>query len=134
MWTSKLQSEIALSTAEAEYIAMLQSLQETLPLMNLMREIDVIFKLHIPKPRFICKVHEDNQSCIAMVNNPKFLPRTKHIAIKYHHFRRHVQTQSNPEGVVVVEYCKRTDQLADILTKPLPEKSFFDLRKRLNGW
>ena len=99
LWQSKLQTEIALSTAEAEYIAMSQALREMIPLMNLMREIDVIFDLYIPKPKFIVKVHEDNQSCIAMAQNPKFTPRTKHIAIKYHHFRKHVVTQSNPDGL-----------------------------------
>ena len=134
MWTSKLQSEISLSTNEAEYIAMLQLLRENQTLMNLMHQIDVIFKLHIPKPKFTCKVHKDNESCSAMANNPKFSPRTKHIAINYHHFHHHVQIQSNPEGVFVVEYLKTTDQLANILTKPLSDKSFFDLRKRLNGW
>ena len=47
-WQSKLQTEIALSTAEAEYIALLQALRETLPMSNLMREMDVIFPLYLP--------------------------------------------------------------------------------------
>jgi hypothetical protein len=85
--------EIALSTAEAEYIALSQALMETLPLTSLMKEINVIFPLYLPSPRFVIKVREDNQSCIAMAQNPKFFPRTKHIAIKYYHFRKHVITQ-----------------------------------------
>ena len=100
LWTSKLQTEIALSTAEAEYIAMSQALRETIPLMNLMQEMNVIFKLHIPHPKFVVRVHEGNQSCIAMANNPKFTPCTKHIAIKYHHFRKHVITHANPDGFI----------------------------------
>ena len=134
LWTSKLQTEIALSTAEAEYIAMSQALRETIPLMNLMKEVDVIFKLHIPKPRFIIKVHEDNQSCIAMANNPKFTPRTKHIAIKYHHFRKHVKTQSNKDGFIEIVYCSTDDQIADIFTKPTQDVTFFKLRRLLLGW
>ena len=133
-WMSKLQTEIALLTAEAEYIAMSQALRETIPLMNLMREIDVIFKLHIPNPKFMVRVHEDNQSCIAMANNPKFTPRTKHIAIKYHHFRQHVKTHSNPDGFIEIVYCNTTDQVADIFTKPVRDDIFFHLRKLLLGW
>jgi hypothetical protein len=44
-WQSKLQTEIALSTAEAEYIALSQALRETIPMTNLMREMNVIFPL-----------------------------------------------------------------------------------------
>ena len=73
-WQSKLQTEIALSTAEAEYIAMSQALRETIPLATLMREMNEIFPLYLPQPRFIIKVREDNQSCIAMAENPKFTP------------------------------------------------------------
>jgi hypothetical protein len=62
-WQSKLQTEIALSTAEAEYIALSQALKETLPMTNLMtKKINVIFSLHLPLPKFVIKVQEDNQS------------------------------------------------------------------------
>ena len=54
-WQSKLQTEIALSTAEAEYIALSQALRET-PMMNLMKEINNIFPLYLPKPKFVIKV------------------------------------------------------------------------------
>ena len=65
-WRSSLQTEIALSTAQAEYIALSSALRVVLPLMTMMEEIDAVFPLHIHKPNFICKVHEDNQSCIKM--------------------------------------------------------------------
>ena len=51
-----------------------------------------------PQPKFVLKGQEDNQSCIAMTNNPKFTPRTKHFTIKYHHFWKHVKTYANPDG------------------------------------
>ena len=133
-WQSKLQTEIALSTAEAEYIAMSQALRETIPLMNLMKEINVIFSLHVPQPKFVIKLHEDNQSCIAMANNPRFTPRTKHIAIKYHHFRKHVRTPSNPSGFIDIIYCPTSEQIADIFTKPTNDDIFMKLRKLLCGW
>ena len=87
---------------EAEYIALSQALRETLPMSNFMREMNVIFPLYLPKPMFVLKVREDNQSCIAMTNNPKFTPRTKHIAIKYHHFWKHVKSQLNPDGFIEI--------------------------------
>ena len=64
-WCSKLQSEIALSTAEAEYIALSQALCEVIPIITLIEELSKIFSLDINKPDFFCKVWEDNQSCIS---------------------------------------------------------------------
>jgi hypothetical protein len=125
---------IALSTAEAEYISLTQALRETIPLATLMREVNEIFPLYLPHTRFIIKVREDNQSCIAMAENPKFTPRTKHIAIKYHHFRKHVITQANPDGFILLEYCSTHDQITDIFTKPVRDDIFFKLRKSLMGW
>ncbi len=58
-WQSKLQTEIALSTAEAKYILLSQALRETLPMTNLMKEINVVFSLHLPLPKFVIKVQED---------------------------------------------------------------------------
>eukprot|EP00957_Ditylum_brightwellii_P172117 13103793-Ditylum_brightwellii.AAC.1 len=65
-WCSTLQTEIALSTAEAKYIALSSALGEVLPLMTMMEEIDAVFPLHINKPGFVCKVHKDSQSYIKM--------------------------------------------------------------------
>jgi hypothetical protein len=133
-WQSKLQTEIALSTAEAEYIALSRALRETIPMTNLMREMNVIFPLYLPQPKFVLKVREDNQSCIAMTNNPKFTPRTRHIAIKYHHFRKHVKTHSNPDGFIEIEYCQTEEQMADIFTKPVRDDIFFKLRLKMLNW
>jgi hypothetical protein len=127
-WQSKLQTKIALSTAEAEYIALSQAL------MNLMKEINVVFLLYLPQPKFVIKVREDNQSCIAMANNPKFSPRTKHIAIKHHHFRKHVITQSNPNGFILIDHCSTDDQIADIFTNPVRDDIFFRLQNLLLNW
>jgi hypothetical protein len=41
---------------------------------SLMKKINVIFPLYLPSPRFVIKVREDNQLCIAMAQNPKFSP------------------------------------------------------------
>jgi hypothetical protein len=98
-WQSKLQTEISLSTAEAEYVALSQALRETIPMTNLMREMNVIFPLYLPQPKSALKVREDNKSCIAMTNNSKFTPRTKHIAIKYHPFLETCQDSFKPRWI-----------------------------------
>jgi hypothetical protein len=73
-WASCLQTEIPLSTAKAEYIAMSSALRKMIPLMTLMKELHTIFPVHINKPNFFCKVHEDNQSTIEMATSDKFTP------------------------------------------------------------
>ena len=128
-WCSKLQTEIALSTAKAEYIALYQVLREVVPLMTLLEELGEIYPLYTAKPDFICTVWEDNQSCIAMTEAHKFTPRTKHIALKYHHFRYHVDS-----GKIKIIYKPSEKQIADILTKPVNDPQFYVLRYLLMGW
>jgi hypothetical protein len=96
--------------------------------------MNVIFPLYLLKPRFVLKVWEDNQSCIAMANNPKFTPQTKPIAIKYQHFQKHIKTQSNPDGFIEIEYCSTEEQVADIFTKPVCNNIFLTLQKLLLNW
>jgi hypothetical protein len=101
---------------------------------NLMREMNAMFPLYLPKPKFVLKVQEDNPSCIATTNNPKFTPRTKHIAIKYHHFQKYVKTQSNPDGFIEIVYCSTEEQVANIFRKPVCNDVFFKLQKLLLNW
>ena len=128
-WSSRLQTEIALSTAEAEYIALSTSLREVIPLMTLTKEIHSQFPLLIKPPTFHCKIWEDNQSTITMATTQKFTPRTKHIALKYHHFRKWVDSKD-----IEISYVRTEDQQADILTKPVRPDLFFPLRHMLMGW
>ncbi len=128
-WASCLQTEIVLSTAEVEYIAMSSALRKVIPLMTLIKELHTIFLVHINKPNFFCKVHENNQSTIRMAKSDKFTPQTKHIALKYHHFHSHVQN-----GHIEISNCPTEDQKADLLTKPLADAAFFRLRHMLSGW
>ncbi len=128
-WASCLQTEIALSTAKAEYIAMSSALRKVIPLMTPMKELHTIFPVHIIKPNFFCKVHEDNQSTIRMATSNKFTPRTKHIALKYHYFCSHVKN-----GHIEINYCPTEDLKADLLsTKHLADAAFFRLRHMLIG-
>ena len=129
LWCSKLQTEIALSTVEAEYLALSQALREVIPMMRLLNEVNLIFELHIPTPAIHCKVWEDNEGCVSLATHGKFSPRTKHIGIKYHHFRQHVK-----DGSISIHSIDTKEQTADIFTKPLDEILFVYLRKKLCGW
>ena len=129
LWVSRLQTEIALSTAEAKYITLLQALCDVIPLITLLKEVNAVFPVHVKTPTFVCKVHEDNQLCITMATSQKFSPRTKHITLKYHHFCSFVK-----DGRIKIPYCRTTMQKADILTKPLTDDLFFKLRYMLCGW
>ena len=64
-----------------------------------------------------------------MAMSEKFTPRTKYIALKYHHFRSFLKAEK-----LKLTYCRTEDQKADILTKPLPDEIFFRLRYMLSGW
>lgn len=128
-WKSKLMNgELALSTAEAEFMALSLATREVLPLMTMMEEINDVVPLHIDKSNFHCKVWEDNQSCIAMTRRDHFTPRTKHIALKYFHFMSHVGKR------LQINYVHTERQEADIFTKPVKDHLFPKLRYMLMGW
>ena len=115
-WRSKKQSCVALSTAEAEYIALSAAAQESLWLNQLVSELTNSENQKIT-------ILEDNQSAIAMTRNPQFHGRSKHIDIKYHFVRDHVNS-----GYIELKYCPSGDMVADILTKGLSGQNFCKLR------
>jgi hypothetical protein len=128
-WVSKLQAEISLSTVEAEYIALSQAMRDIIPFMDRMNELDGIFGDDSPKPNIHCTLFEDNNGALELAKSPRYRPRTKHIAIKYHHFREHVT-----KGKVSIKPIDTKQQIADIFTKALPAPIYAYLRYRLMGW
>ena len=129
IWCSKLQSEIALSTTESEYIALSQSLRDALPLVELLKELEVVIPRSDEVPKIHCSVFEDNIGCIDLVKTPRMRPRTKHIALKYHHFREQVRKK-----LVTTHHLETKEQVADIFTKALPDSKFLYLRRLLTGF
>jgi hypothetical protein len=129
-WSSRMQTEIALSTTEAEYRALSQAMREVLPIIWLMEEAS---KQEIPvlnaTPKIHCKVFEDNAGVIEIGNVPKMRPRTKHLNIKYHHFREEVK-----KGTISIYHTRTEEQIADIFTKPLPEQPFMKFKEKMMGW
>ena len=104
-------------------------MRELIPFMILMKETAGLSGLLKRDPVFCCTVWEDNESCITVAKSPKFYPRKKYIAIKYHHFRRLAS-----DGTIIMNSIDTSKQIADIFTKPLGEKSFCYLRHQLMGW
>ena len=111
-WKSKLQTIIAQSTTEAEYIAINSVSKEAVYIKNLMTELDVYNQAKFP-------IYTDNQGALALAQNPVFHERTKHIAVKYHYIRSLLE-----EGVIDLVYINTKDQKADGLTKALDKIKF----------
>ena len=131
-WVSKLQSETALSTMEAEYIALSQALRVLLPLRRLLQEVCQPLSLSDKSDTLIrSTIFEDNQACLQLATSdpPRMTPRSKSIAVKYHWFREHLRS-----GEVEIKGISSEDQLADIFTKPLSPALFEKLRMSLLGW
>ena len=129
IWASKLQTQVALSTTEAEYIAMSMALRDVIPIMFLLlemrrRNIEVI----CTEPIIYCKVFEDNSGALELARLPKLRPRTKHINICYHHFREHVR-----KGLIKIFPINTQDQIADVFTKALPQNLLQRHRRYLCG-
>lgn len=68
----------------------------------------------------------DNSSAINLSKNHMHHSRTKHIEIKHHFIRGHIQKED-----IYLEYVPTKNQLADILTKPLEKNQFTKIRTEL---
>jgi hypothetical protein len=128
VWASKLQTEISLSTTESEYVALSMALRDCIPLLELLKEMKRLQYpiIHAPPSIFI-KLFEDNTGAHEMAKLPKMRSRTKHINVKYHHFRHHVAS-----GEVQIELVKSEEQRADIFTSA--PALFLKHRKNIMGW
>lgn len=104
-WKSQKQSTVALSSCEAEYIAMSTATQEAIWYYNLQKELKQENSINL-----FC----DNQSAMITAENNAYSPRCKHIDIRYHFIRDIIQ-----KGIVVPEYVSTNKQTADVLTKGL---------------
>ena len=116
---SKKQTTVALSSTEAEYMAVTHVIQEGLWLKSLFTELSLPFQIPI-------KVFLDNTGAIALSTAAKFHQRTKHIDIQYHFIWEHVDI-----GTFRLIWLPTYKNIADILTKPLPRPVFSKLSAAL---
>ena len=117
-WRSKKQGCVALSTAEAEYMALASTAQESVWLRMLTAQLG-------SSSEGPTVIYEDNQSAMAMCKNPQFHGRSKHIDIKHHYIRE--QVASNHIKLV---YCPSNEMIADMFTKELACEQFCALRSK----
>jgi len=116
-WKSKLQTTVALSSTEAEYLALSAAVKEALFIRGLLDDI-------LPSAASDGIVlHEDNQSTIKQALNLQGSERTKHVAIRHHFLKQHVAS-----GVIKLVYIPTAEQPADALTKAVDrvKVSFFN--------
>ena len=91
--------------------------------------MDLVYGDSSPKPTVHCTVFEDNNGALELATNPRYRPRTKHIAIKYHHFREYVKKK-----LIQIKAIDTKEQIADQFTKGLQVGLFEYLRYKLLHW
>ncbi|KAI3494512.1 hypothetical protein L1887_40761 [Cichorium endivia] len=110
-WQSKKQTCVSISTAEAEYVAAAACTSQIIWIQSQLKD----YAINMRKIPLFC----DSQSEIRICHNPVQHSKTKHIALRYHFIKSHVE-----EGNIVVHFVQTTEQLADIFTKALNEEAF----------
>ena len=120
-WSSSLQPTIATSSAEAEYTAAYDTSRYIIYFRQFLEELG----FHSTSCKNPTRIWEDNTACISQSKNPTLKHyRTRHIKLHSHYLRDLVSRRE-----VQLEYISTTDQLADILTKPLPPRDFLRLSR-----
>jgi hypothetical protein len=118
-WRHVLQQSTALSTAEAETMALCEAVQEAEWLRNVLTDMGI-------KIKATTQIWEDNQAAIALAKDVRSGKRTKHMEVRWF-FARGVIDKGNAE----IRYCNTKDMIADIMTKALPRVQFEILRGKL---
>ena len=107
-----------MSTAKAEYIAAESCCAQLLWIKQQLEDYGITCS-NIP-------IKCDNTSAINLTKNPVLHSRTKHIEVRHHFIRDHVQNND-----ISIEFVPTENQIADIFTKPLNEERFCQIRNQL---
>ena len=118
-YTSKHQKSVALSTCEAEYVALSDAAKAALWVTQMLDEIGMPLDLPV-------QFHEDNKAVTDLVKHPGASRRTRHVAIRYHHVQ-----ELHANGFLRVKHIGTKKQHADILTKTLPKVDLNRIRDKL---
>jgi hypothetical protein len=119
-WKSKKQPCNALSSCEAEIMALTLAMQEALWMRGFLTELG----LHNSSTPIT--IHEDNQGAKALAEHYMFSDRSKHIDNKYFKIRDEIR-----DGTIRLEYCHTSNMLADIFTKPLERPTFENILRKI---
>ncbi|MCO5602053.1 hypothetical protein L7F22_056180 [Adiantum nelumboides] len=118
-WLSKKQPTVATSSCEAEYKAVFTATVECVWLRRLMADLGV-------GQDTANTIYTDSQSTLAVVRNPVFHARTKHIEVHYHYVKERLSA-----GEISLAYVPTQDNLADLFTKALSREKLEAFRKAL---
>jgi hypothetical protein len=113
-WSAHKQSSVTQSTTESEYVADASCCSQILWIVQTMRDYAVTYK-SVP---LMC----DSSSDICLAHNPVFHGRSKHIKVRHHFLRDHVE-----KGEIEMKFIDKERQLADIFSKPLDSSHFASL-------
>lgn len=117
MWSCKKQEIVALSSAEAEYVALSETCKEMVWLSRVGEEFGI-------QRREPIRIFTDSQSAMAMITNQGFSHRTKHIDTKFHFVKDLVEKK-----IVELRYHPTETNVADMMTKPLGGNKIRQLRE-----
>jgi len=117
-WESRKQRTVALSTAEAEYMALTEAAKEAVHLKQLAND------MHVSHNSVV--IFNDNQAAQSLSVNPIISSKSKHIDIKQHFIREAIQ-----EGNIILSYRRSEDMEADMFTKALSGPKLLNFRSRI---
>ena len=106
-----MQSIVALSTTEAECMAVIEAIKEAIWLHGLVEDLE-IYQEHV-------SIFCDSQSAIYLAKNQVYHSRTKHIDVRFHFVREIID-----EGYILLKRIGTTNNPADMMTKPVPLHKF----------
>ena len=131
LWKSKLQTETALSTMEAEVNALAACMRELIPIMDMVQSLAVAIGKPAGDVNMRVSVHEDNSGALVLAETlpPQFTPRSKYYATKTIWFREEIYKR----GIKLLK-IESSEQLGDIFTKGLARATFEYLRSKIIGW
>ncbi|RVW42748.1 Retrovirus-related Pol polyprotein from transposon RE2 [Vitis vinifera] len=118
-WRSKKQKVVALSSAEAEFRGMVKGICELIWLKKLLAEIGVA-------PSSEMNLFCDNTAAIAISHNPVQHDRTKHVEVDRNFIKQNLE-----EKIIHLPFVKSEDQLADVLTKAVSARNFYNSLDKL---
>ena len=121
-WRSRRQNTITLSSTEAEYYALSHAAREAAWLRLLFEGLYCIDSKYVK-----IRIYGDNQSSLALSENPEYHQRTKHIEVQHHYIREQVG-----DGKVDLFFVPTLDMSADGLTKALKAPAFKRFMKQVN--
>ena len=124
-WNTQLQKTIALSSCEAEYMALKEATKEAIYLNNMLSYLNNNLKLNYKTS--IPTILVDSDSALKLAENPEFHKRSKHIDIIYHYTRAAIE-----ENKIKLVSIPSSKNIADLLTKNTAKNIFKSLLQLIN--